>query len=51
MFENEGDRKLYTPPKIKIKHYNVMIDWKKLFGQPVKSNMKTYDNTQKIATG
>ena len=25
--------------------------WKIFFGEPVKSNMRTYDNIQKIATG
>ena len=28
-----------------------MIDGKNFFDQPVKSNMRTYDNIQKIATG
>ena len=28
-----------------------MIDGKNLFYQPVKSNMRTYDNIRKIATG
>ena len=28
-----------------------MIDWKKKFYHLVKSNMRTYDNIQKITTG
>ena len=28
-----------------------MIDGKKVFDQPVKSDTKTYDNIQKLATG
>ena len=34
-----------------MKDYNVMIDGKKFFDQPVKNNMGTCDNIQKIATG
>ena len=37
--------------KVEIKDYNVMIDRKNFFDQPVKSDMKTYDNIWKIATG
>ena len=28
-----------------------MIDWKNFFDQPIKSDMRTYDNFRKIATG
>ena len=34
-----------------MKDYNVMIDGRNLFGQPVKYNLRTYDNIKKIATG
>ena len=34
-----------------MKDYNVMIDGKKIFDQPVKSHMRTYNNIRKIATG
>ena len=50
-FENEEDRKAQTGyylPKVDIKDYNVMIDEKSFFDQPVKSDMRTYDNIQKI---
>ena len=53
-FENESDRKVHTGyylPKVEIKNYNVMIDGKNVFDQPVKSDMRTYDNIRKIATG
>ena len=45
-FENEDDRKVhkgYSLPKVEIKCYNVMIDEKIFFDQPVKSGMKIYD--------
>ena len=38
-------------PTVEIKDYNVMIDGKIFFDQPVKSSMRTYDNIQKIAKG
>ena len=28
-----------------------MIDWKCFFDQPIRNDMKTYNNIQKIATG
>ena len=54
LFENENDRKVhkaYFLQKIEIKDYNAMIVGRGYFDQPVKSNMKTYDNIRKIATG
>ena len=53
-FENEDDRKshsTYYLPKVEIKDYNVMIDGKNFFDQPINSNLKTYENIRKIATG
>ena len=54
MFENEDDRKVHTKYyvlKVEIKDYNLMIDGKDFFDQPVKSNIRTYDNIRKIKTG
>ena len=34
-----------------MKDYNVMIDGKNVFDQPVKNNRITYKNTRKITTG
>ena len=53
-FENENDRTLHSEyylPKVEIKDYNVMIDGKKLFGQPINDDTKTCENIRKIATG
>ena len=36
---------------VEIKDYNVMIDGKNAFDQPVKINNVTYKNIRKIATG
>ena len=53
-FENEGDRRSYSNyylPKVEIKDYNVMIDGKNFFDQPVNNDFKTYENIRKITTG
>ena len=51
--EVDGRRsyKLYYLPSVEIKDYNVMIDGRNLFDQPIKSDLKTYHNIRKIATG
>ena len=41
----------YNLPKVEIKNYNVMIDGKNVFDQPINSKLKTYENIRKIATG
>ena len=48
------DRNLHTKyyiSNIKIKDYNVVIGGRNFFDQPMKNNLKTYDNIRKIATG
>ena len=53
-FENETGRtshSTYYLPKAEIKDYNVMIDGKNFFDQPINSDFKTYENIRKIATG
>ena len=53
-FENEDDRKSHSSyylPKVERKDYNVMNESKKFFDQPINSNLKTYENIRKIATG
>ena len=52
-FENETDEtshSIYYLPKVEIKGYNVKIDGRKFFDQPINNNIKTYENTRKIAT-
>ena len=41
----------YYLPTAKVKDYNVMIDGKNFFDQPVKSFIKAYENIQKITNG
>ena len=53
-FENDVQRtsnKRYYLPNVEIKDYNVMIDGKNFFDQPVKNDKVTYENIRKIATG
>ena len=38
-------------PNVEIKDYNVMIDGKNVFDQPVKNDKVTFENITKIATG
>ena len=52
-FEDDAQRisnKRYYIPNVEIKDYNVMIDGKNFFDQPVKNNKVTYKNIRKIAT-
>ena len=54
VFEDDAQRtrtKRYCISNVEIKDYNVMIDGKNLFDQPVKNNKVTYENIRKIATG
>ena len=53
-FENNSGRTSHTRyylGLVEMKDYNVMIDGRNLFDQPVKDNLITYDNVHKIATG
>ena len=52
-FENDTHRtssKRYNLPSVKIEDYNVMIDGKNVFVQPIKNDKTTYGK-RKIATG
>ena len=43
--------KQYYLPTMEIKDYNVMIDGRNFFDEPIKNDLKTCDNIRKIATG
>ena len=52
-FENDAQRasnKRYYIPNEEIKDYNLMIDGKNFFDQPVKNDKVTYENIRKITT-
>ena len=53
-FEDDTQRtsnKRYYIPNVEIKDYNVMIDDKNFFDQPIKNSKVTYENIRKIAIG
>ena len=53
-FENDNDRisdDEYYLPTVEIKDYNIVINGKNVFDQPIKNNKITCDNIRKIATG
>ena len=51
MMHKEQVMKKYYLPNVEIKDYNVMIDGKNVFDQPVKNDKVTYENIRKIAIG
>ena len=53
-FENDEQRtsnKRYYIPNVEIKDYNVIIDGKNFFDQPVKNDKVTYENIRKTTIG
>ena len=51
-FENTTGRTVHTKyylPTVEIEDYNLTIDGQNIFDQPVKNNLRTYDNIRKIA--
>ena len=52
-FESDAPRissTRYYLPNMEMKDYNVMIDGRNVFDQPIKNDKVTYGNTRKIAT-
>ena len=53
-FEDDAQRtsdKRYYLPNAEIKDYNVMIDGKNIFDQPIQNDKITYEKIRKITTG
>ena len=53
-FENENGRTSHSEyylPKVEMQDYNVKIDGKHLFDQPINNDVKIYENISNIATG
>ena len=53
-FEDDAQRiirKRYYIPNVEMKDYNVMIDGKNCFDQPINNMIKTYKNIRKITIG
>ena len=54
LFENKDDRTVHTKyylVTVKIEDYNVMIDGRNFFYQPLGNNLATYDNIRKTTIG
>ena len=49
--DGRESHKQYFLPTVEIKDYDVMIDGRNFFDQPIKNDLKTYDNIRKVATG
>ena len=49
--DGRESHKQYYLPSVEIKDYNVMIDGRNFFDQPIKNDLKTYDNITMTATG
>ena len=47
----KASNRRYYIPNIEIKDYNVMLDGKNFFDQPVKNDKVTYENIRKITIG
>ena len=53
-FEDENSwesHNRYYLPAVKIKDYNLAIDGRNFFDQPVKKGLRAYDNSQKNSMG
>ena len=49
--DNRDEHLRFYLPNAKVKDYNIMIDGKNVFDQPIKSYIKTYENIRKITNG
>ena len=49
--DGRQSHKQYYLPTVEIKDYNVIVHGRNFFDQPIKNDLKTYDNIRKIETG
>ena len=49
--DDRESHKQYYLPTVETKDYNALIDVRNLFENPIKNDLKTYDNMKKIAAG
>ena len=48
---NENSYRKYFLPRLKIKNYNIEIDGRNFYDQPINDLIKQYDEIRKISTG
>ena len=41
----------YFLPRVEIKNYNIEIDWRNFYDQPINNFIKQYNELRKISTG
>ena len=46
-----NSHKWYFLPRIKIKNYNIEIDGRNFYDQPINNSVKQYDEVRKVSTG
>ena len=49
--ETQNKRLQCIIPRVAIKDYNIITDGQNFFDQPVKNDLRTFDNIPKITTG
>ena len=45
------DSRKYFPPRTKLENYNVLIDGRNFYDQPINDLLKQYDEVRKVSTG
>ena len=48
---DEDSYRKYFLPRIKIENYNIKIDGRNFYDQPINNSIKQYDEIRKISTG
>ena len=48
---DENSYRRYFVPRIKIQNYNIEIDGRTFYDQPINDSIKQYDEARKISTG
>ena len=48
---NENSYRKYFLPRLRIKNYNIEIDGRNFYGQPINDLIKKYDEVRKMLTG
>ena len=48
---NENSYRKYFLPRLKIKNYNIEIDGRNFYDQPINDSIKQYDEIRKVSTG
>ena len=47
----QKNNRKYFLPRGEIKNYNVLIDWRNFYDQPINDLTKQYDEIKKVSTG